>query len=389
MGGNQVRFRTSWGRVGVTPQSKEKEGNAKEVERLIQEKRAKGYQELDLHVPEISVATPATPAAPQCPPKVTALLDMIFKEAGESIAGYLAVSVDALSQSQITYGRDLLEQTVRRYQLWKQTQSQADFSTVVTSVKDFYNAIPTQLPHNLRDSSVLENVVLRFCQDFAEQETRLNQLEAALATSSTATPSRTAMPTPYQLLGAGIVPLSQNDTAYEKIADFLAKTSRHGYAIRVRDIFEIEVPSERAAFKANTFGANQILRLTHGTNNANIRHILHERGNGSGLRVPRSYTNGWMFGPGIYFANVASKSAQYCRHQQGHPRMMFLADVAVGNMYITPEAMSSCNTAPQGYHSVWGKEQHTTSWGGKLAYDEFIVYRAEQQSLRYLITWDA
>jgi hypothetical protein len=37
---------------------------------------------------------------------------------------------------------------------------------------------------------------------------------------------------------------------------------------------------------------------------------------------------------------------------------------------------------------VWGKAHHTRSWGGTLAHDEFIVYRQEQQTLRYLVTWD-
>jgi poly [ADP-ribose] polymerase len=68
--------------------------------------------------------------------------------------------------------------------------------------------------------------------------------------------------------------------------------------------------------------------------------------------------------------------------------MMFLADVAVGTMYIAPEATTTTRAAPKGYHSVWGKAHHTRSWGGTLAHDEFIVYRQEQQTLRYLVTWD-
>jgi len=121
-------------------------------------------------------------------------------------------------------------------------------------------------------------------------------------------------------------------------------------------------------FDANTFGANRMLRLTHGTNNANVRHILHERGAGSGLRLPRSYTDGWMFDPGIYFANVASKSAQYCRGSSKHPHMMFLADVAVGEMYLVPTDMGNTREAPKRHHSVWGKPF--------TAYDVTMILRA-------------
>ncbi len=391
LGGGRARMRTTWGRVGAAPQCQDKTVSMSEVQRKIQEKRSKGYQELDLHVPRAATAPATTTAAPVAvlSPKVERLLDLIFAEAGDHIASYLAVSVDALSQSQIRRGRDLLDQAIRRYQVWQQSRSQADFGALVDDVKAYYNAIPTQLPRNLRDAQVMQGVVTIFCQNFSEQETRLNQLEAALATYvAPAGPSASAAQDLYDRLGAQVGELPESDPEYGRIVDFLSRTSRHGYNIRVRDIFEIRVPSERAAFEANTFGAHRVLRLTHGTNNANVRHILHEHGAGSGLRIPRSVTHGWMFGPGIYFANIASKSAQYCRSRSGNPNMMFLADVAVGDMYVAPDAMGDTRQAPDGHHSVWGKAEHTGSWAGKLAFDEFIVYRQDQQSLRYLVTWE-
>ncbi|HWE62891.1 MAG TPA: WGR domain-containing protein, partial [Chloroflexota bacterium] len=364
--GSSVHLRTTWGRVGAAAQSNDKRVRMAQVERLIQEKEAKGYRELDLHTPQIAAVASPTQVAPVMPRQVRDLLQLIFTEAGERIASYLAVSVDTLSQTQIQRGRDLIDQTAQRFQRWQHGRAAVDFAAVVDSVKDYYNTIPTQLPQKLRDPGVLEAVVMHFCQDFAEQETRLDQLEAALATAAATTPSGSAAPDPYQLLGARINLLPQRDETYARIIDFLSTTSRHGYSIGVREIFEIEVPSERKAYEANTFGANLVLRLTHGTNNANVRHILHERGTGSGLRLPRSLTNGWMFGPGIYFANMASKSAQYCRGRHGQPRMLFLADVAVGDMYVAPRALGDMRVPPKGCHSVWGRANHTTSWGGAL-----------------------
>ncbi len=388
LGGQAAQVRTTWGRVGYAPQSKVKLCSAAEIERTIAEKLAKGYRELDLHTP--AAAAPMTPiaTAPAVPRKVEELLGLIFMEAGQRIASYLAVSVDALSQAQIQRGRDLLDQATQRYGTWQYSQSHADFANLVESVKAYYNAIPTQLPRNLRDAAVMQQVVLSFCQDLGEQETRLDQLEAALATYARPAPSGGTASSLYDLLGAQISPVAEKDAEYARIVDFLQRTSRHGYGIRVRDVFAIEIPSERAAYASNTFGSHRVLRLTHGTNSANVRHILHEHGAGSGLRVPRSMTNGWMFGPGIYFANVASKSANYCHGRSGNPRMMFLADVAVGDMHVARDAMSATRHAPPRYHSVWGKAGHTGSWGGKLLYDEFIVYRQEQQTIRYLVTWD-
>lgn len=41
-----------------------------------------------------------------------------------------------------------------------------------------------------------------------------------------------------------------------------------------------------------------------------------------------------MFGKGIYFANMVSKSATYCHTSQGDPiDLILLGEVALGNMY--------------------------------------------------------
>lgn len=40
-----------------------------------------------------------------------------------------------------------------------------------------------------------------------------------------------------------------------------------------------------------------------------------------------------MFGKGVYFADMVSKSANYCRTSKGEPKgLMLLCEVALGNM---------------------------------------------------------
>jgi len=42
-----------------------------------------------------------------------------------------------------------------------------------------------------------------------------------------------------------------------------------------------------------------------------------------------------MFGKGIYFADMVSKSANYCgTNSQHNTGLMLLCDVALGNMYV-------------------------------------------------------
>jgi poly [ADP-ribose] polymerase len=96
-----------------------------------------------------------------------------------------------------------------------------------------------------------------------------------------------------------------------------------------------------------------------------------------------------MFGHGIYFANTSTKSANYCSvRSRAAPRFLFLADVAIGRVFVAPAARNDLRAPPDGYDSVLGKAGHTAAWLGTLQHDEHIVYSSAQQTLRYLVTFD-
>jgi len=45
------------------------------------------------------------------------------------------------------------------------------------------------------------------------------------------------------------------------------------------------------------------------------------------------FQTGYMFGKGVYFADMVSKSANYCRTSKQDPKgLMMLCEVALGNM---------------------------------------------------------
>ncbi len=381
LGAQHYHTRTTWGRVGSAAQSSEKVCTQAEVARLIGEKQGKGYREVDLHLPQATLIPSVSSQAPTLPPlpaKVGQLLDWIFREAGEHIAGFLACTVDALSQGQIVRGRQLLDQAQGQYAAWERRHTGAGFAALAETVQTYYNAIPTQLPHRIDP----QEVVSAFCRDFNEQEDRLNQLQAALATLTAPTPAPQQSDPQrrrYNLLGADIRVLPDRDPIHDWIEDYVKRTAVHGYRMRVRDIFAVTVPSERQAFTANQQGRTRVETLFHGTHNANIRHILN-----TGLICPRTPAHGRMFGHGIYFAGLASKSGGYCTAGSDVPHMMFLADVALGRIYTSPSAQPQLTTPPAGFDSVMGKGGYT----GGLINDEFIVYRREQQTLRYLLTWE-
>ena len=120
-----------------------------------------------------------------------------------------------------------------------------------------------------------------------------------------------------------------------------------------------------------------------------------------------------MFGKGVYFANMSSKSANYCFATRSSSKgVMLLCDVALGAQYKRHhseyEADKSCRKAKA--DSTWGKgktcpdptgarplpaEPALTVPMGKggpsgvdrsaLLYDEFIVYDTAQVQQKYVL----
>ena len=121
-----------------------------------------------------------------------------------------------------------------------------------------------------------------------------------------------------------------------------------------------------------------------------------------------------MFGKGVYFANMSSKSANYCFASSDAPLgVLLLCDVALGQQYerlsSEYEADRSCRKA--GADSTWGKGKTRPDPTGNtplpgdsslvvpmgkgatsgvknstLLYDEFIVYDTKQVRQKYVLT---
>lgn len=113
-----------------------------------------------------------------------------------------------------------------------------------------------------------------------------------------------------------------------------------------------------------------------------------------------------MFGKGIYFADMVSKSANYCcTSPQDNTGLLLLCEVALGNMYELKRS-EFVTKLPDGKHATKGmgstypdpKESHfrkdgveipsgrpisdNTRYG--LLYNEYIVYDIAQVNCQYL-----
>ncbi|PVD21135.1 hypothetical protein C0Q70_19301 [Pomacea canaliculata] len=149
--------------------------------------------------------------------------------------------------------------------------------------------------------------------------------------------------------------------------------------------------------------------LWHGSRLTNWAGIL-----GQGLRIapPEAPVTGYMFGKGVYFADMSSKSANYCfASKQKNIGLMLLCDVSLGSMNDKFAADYYADKLPKGKHSVRGcgsvgpdpstyknlpdgvvvpvgKGVNTGAKnpsGFTLNYNEYIVYDTRQICMRYLL----
>ncbi|CAG0890958.1 unnamed protein product, partial [Darwinula stevensoni] len=211
----------------------------------------------------------------------------------------------------------------------------------------------------------------------------------------------------YKKLKTDIEVLEQSSEEFLMIQEYIQNThaTTHSmYSLEILEVFRMQRQGESKRFKPFKALHNRML-LWHGSRTTNYAGILSQ-----GLRIapPEAPVTGYMFGKGIYFADMVSKSANYCWTSQNNPiGLVLLSEVALGNMYERKHA-ESLKKPPKGKHSVKGigrthpdpSQNKVLSDGtivplGKgvssgiddtsLLYNEFIVYDVAQVNIKYLL----
>ncbi|KAF1961008.1 PARP-domain-containing protein [Byssothecium circinans] len=212
--------------------------------------------------------------------------------------------------------------------------------------------------------------------------------------------------------------LDPNGTEFQELTQYLLNTrgATHGLNYTVENIFRIERNGEFDRFDNSKYAKIKSDRrlLWHGSRTTNFGGILSQ-----GLRIapPEAPVSGYMFGKGIYLADMSSKSANYCcaRDSGGHA-LLLLCEAELGQpMYELTNASYTAgeDAYKNGRHSTWGKGMtgpthwkdagvlHTSLTGVKmpdtqhppgntdvagayLLYNEYIVYDIAQVRIRYL-----
>ncbi|KAK6941001.1 SAP domain [Dillenia turbinata] len=212
----------------------------------------------------------------------------------------------------------------------------------------------------------------------------------------------------YQRLRCGMLPVEAGTKEFSMIARYMKNThakTHSNYTVDIVQIFRASRESEIERFKKFSCMKNRML-LWHGSRLTNWTGILSQ-----GLRIapPEAPVTGYMFGKGVYFADMFSKSANYCYSTRSATSgVLLLCEVALGDMAELLAANYHADQLPEGKLSTKGvgatapdlseaeiledgvvvplgrpKEQQGTK--GSLLYNEYIVYNVDQIRMRYVI----
>ena len=141
--------------------------------------------------------------------------------------------------------------------------------------------------------------------------------------------------------------------------------------------------TEKDRFQVVVAEVGNVRRLFHGTPAKNIGAITRE-----GLRVSGSHC---MFGKGIYFGEPPKAMGYTSKGHAQQACYLLEAEVALGTALVPAAAgkYSLGRLRAEGYHSVHGQARRTSSWGGTLARDEWVVYSTEQVRLLFVHEFQA
>ncbi|KAL3055561.1 hypothetical protein OYC64_018266 [Pagothenia borchgrevinki] len=271
------------------------------------------------------------------------------------------------------------------------------------------NQFYTRIPH---DFGLKTPPVIRTEEELKEKISLLEALSeiqiAVKMVQSSGDSNEHPVDRQYSSLQCQLQPLDSGTNEFQVVEKYLQSThatTHNDYTMTVLDIFSVDRAGETSNFLSQMH--NRTL-LWHGSRLSNWCGILSQ-----GLRVapPEAPVTGYMFGKGIYFADMSSKSANYCfANQNNHTGLLLLSEVALGDCNELVMADYEAQNLPAGKHSTKGLGQTGpnpknavtldgmtvpmgpggntgTSSDGRyhLLYNEFIVYNPAQTRMKYLL----
>ncbi|XP_004519483.1 poly [ADP-ribose] polymerase [Ceratitis capitata] len=210
----------------------------------------------------------------------------------------------------------------------------------------------------------------------------------------------------YEQLKIKLETIDKSSEEFKLLEKYVENT--HGethnmYKLEIVDVFKVVRQGEARRYKPFKKLNNRKL-LWHGSRLTNFAGIL---SHGLKIAPPEAPVTGYMFGKGIYFADMVTKSANYCcTTSKDNTGLMLLSEVALGDMmectsakYVTKLPPNKHSTLGRGRMMPDPKESYIredgveiplgkpitdTSLKSSLLYNEYIVYDVAQVNIQYL-----
>lgn len=270
------------------------------------------------------------------------------------------------------------------------------------------NKFYTLVPHNFGMKSAPVIDTLEIIKNKREMIDSLLEIEIAYSMLQEDTNDElNILDCRYEQLKTKLEPLDHETEEFKLLNQYVQNThaaTHSNFKLLVEDVFKVKRKGEATRYKPFKKLHNRQL-LWHGSRLTNFVGIL---SNGLKIAPPEAPVTGYMFGKGIYFADMVSKSANYCyTSPEQQVGLMLLSEVALGDTHNLTR--SHCvKKLPEGKHSTKGlgktvpdpKMSHTRSDGviipmgkpiiakdlqSELLYNEYIVYDAAQVKIQYLL----
>lgn len=304
-----------------------------------------------------------------------------------------------LSKSNIQRGFEVLTEVQNLIELNDSDVGRKE-SLIVDASNRFFTLIPSVHPHIIRDEDDLKSKI--------QMLETLRDIEIASSLINFENNDEDPFDTNYKKLHCNITPLPHDSSDYQLIKKYLETThapTHKEWALELEDAYAINREGEYDAYLPHKSSLKNRMLLWHGSRVTNFVGILSQ-----GLRIapPEAPATGYMFGKGLYFADLVSKSAQYCYTHKNNPMgLMLLSEVALGEVHELKRA-KYMDKPPRGKHSTKGVgktkplDTEYERWGdevtvpcgrpvpsgvknSELLYNEYIVYNPAQVKLQFLL----
>ena len=379
---NGSTFVATWGRVDA-PKPSTKSYSISDWDSKLNEKVKKGYQDVTKYK-AITVTQEATGSSVLAKdPEVQSIIRKLQEFANQATKANYNVKATAVTQLMIDDAQKLIDELSTYF---SKNYDKPDWSLDVfnKTLLKLFLVIPRKMARVSDCLMKSSNSKTQFSKLIEAEQELLDSMASQVSVNKIEVLDNTNKSDKTLLEQLGLKVRVATSAEFAKCKDMLCS---HGS--RLVNAYAVENEETEKAFQkdlASAVGESKKTQLFfHGSRSQNWWFILQQ---GLKIRPAGAVYTGSMFGDGIYFASESDKSLGYTDNgrwvngKASNHVYMGIYEVRVGKQYETKSSDWSLNykkIKDKGCDSTWGQA------GPNLRRHEYIIYRSEQSTIRFLL----